>query len=125
MLISFDFDDTLLWKELVRDEDGEIEDIVPVGPNPHTMVHLRAALAEGHEVIIVTSRRSTADNTDIEVFLKEHGLDVPVHFTEGSLKCEVLARLGVAVHHDDDLEELQNLPAGCRGCWAPTHPSWL
>ena len=33
MVVTFDFDDTLLWTRVIRDEDGEYIDHVPVGQN--------------------------------------------------------------------------------------------
>jgi len=58
MVITFDFDDTLLWTAVDRDEDGTYVEHNPVGQNPHVFPRLLQALDSGAEVHIVTSRRS-------------------------------------------------------------------
>ena len=127
-IVSFDFDDTLEWNEVIIDPiDGEIEDTVPAGVNPHMMPLLHAALDRGDEVHIVTTRHAARWREDTDALLREWGvLDrlAGVHFTDGEWKDETLARLGVQVHHDDDEEELERLPEGCAGVLAPLHPSW-
>jgi len=127
VISTFDFDDTLHWTAVIRDADGDIEDTVPVGANPHIMPLLQAALDRGDEVHIVTTRLSRLWREDTLAHLRAWGvLDrlAGVHFTDGALKRDTLAALGADVHHDDDPEELVNLPAGCRGVLAPVHPSW-
>lgn len=126
-IVSFDFDDTLAWNEVIRDPaDGEIEDVVPAGVNPHIMPLLHAALDRGDEVHIVTTRHDRL-REDTLSHLREWGvLDrlAGVHFTNGEWKAQTLASLRVEVHHDDDQEELDRLPSGCSGVLAPLHPSW-
>lgn len=125
-VITFDFDDTLLWWGVTRDEDGEIEEMVPMGQNPHTWHRLMRALDSGAEVHVVTARQERR-RADTEAHLAEWGvLDrlAGVHFTNGQLKRDMLEVLGSRLHHDDDLDELENLPPGCRGWQAPIHPSW-
>jgi hypothetical protein len=127
MVITFDFDDTLLWTRAIRDDSGNIEDTVPMGASPHTMPLLLAALDRGDEVHIVTSRLARLWREDTLAHLREWGvLDrlAGVHFTGGQLKLFTLAILGADVHHDDDPVELENLPDACRGVLAPIHPSW-
>lgn len=126
MVITFDFDDTLHWTAVDRDEDGTYLDHRAIGKNPHVFPRLEAALADGNEVHIVTSRRSET-RPEVIHWLKKWGvLDrlAGVHFTEGELKHDTLARLGSRQHFDDDPEELAHLPEGCRGVRAPLHPSW-
>jgi len=127
MVVTFDFDDTLLWKRYVRDEDGEIEDVVVDGPNPEGLSLLRKALADGHEVHVVTTRRSALKEDTLGWLRKWGVLDglVGVHFTNGRLKRDKLAELGADVHHDDDEDELDNLPPGTRGVKLFPHPSQL
>lgn len=126
--VSFDFDDTLVWNEVIRDPvDGEIEDVVPAGVNPHIMPLLHAALDRGDEVHIVTTRHASHWREDTLTHLREWGvLDrlAGVHFTDGEWKAQTLAALRVQVHHDDDQDELDRLPPGCTGVLAPLHPSW-
>ena len=98
----------------------------PIGPNPYVFPRLLQALDSSNEVHIVTSRRSRT-RPEVEAWLAEWGvLDrlAGVHFTEGALKHDTLARLGSRQHFDDDPEELAHLPRGCRGVQAPLHPSW-
>jgi hypothetical protein len=126
MVITFDFDDTLLWKAVVRDEDGSYVEHNPIGQNPYVFPRLLEALDSGNKVHIVTSRRSRT-SPEVLAWLEEWGvLDrlAGVHFTEGQLKHDTLERLGSRQHFDDDPEELAHLPEGCRGIRAPLHPSW-
>ena len=126
MVITFDFDDTLLWTAVDRDEDGTYVEHNPVGQNPHVFPRLLQALDSGAEVHIVTSRRSRT-RPEVLAWLEEWGvLDLlaGVHFTEGELKRDTLVRLGSRQHFDDDPEELAHLPRGCLGVQAPLHPSW-
>lgn len=126
MVITFDFDDTLLWTAVERDADGEYLDHGPIGKNPHVFPRLLQALDSGAEVHIVTSRRSRT-RPEVLAWLEEWGvLDrlAGVHFTEGQLKHDTLERLGSEQHFDDDPEELAHLPRGCRGVRAPLHDSW-
>jgi len=127
-IISFDFDDTLVWTRVIRDANGDIEDTVPAGVNPHTMPLLHAALDRGDEVHIVTTRMARHWREDTLTHLREWGvLDrlAGVHFTNGEWKAETLARLRVQIHHDDDQDELDRLPSGCSGVLASCHPSWI
>jgi hypothetical protein len=126
MVITFDFDDTLLWTAVERDADGEYLDHGPIGQNPHVFPRLEAALDSGAEVHLVTSRRSET-RPEVMHWLKRWGvLDrlAGVHFTEGQLKHDTLERLGSEQHFDDDPEELAHLPERCRGVRAPLHDSW-
>ena len=130
MVITFDFDDTLLWTAVERDEEGEYLDHGPIGRNPHVFPRLLQALDSGAEVHIVTSRRSETKD-ELMGWLDEWQKRNPqlsrladVHFTEGQLKHDTLARLGSRQHFDDDPEELAHLPDGCLGVRAPLHPSW-
>jgi len=127
MVVTFDFDDTLLWKRYERDEDGEIDEVVIDGPNPEGLSLLKGALRDGHEVHIVTTRRSTMKGDTLDWLGKWGVLDAlaGVHFTEGRLKRDTLARLGSELHHDDDEDELDNLPPGTRGVKLFPHPSQL
>jgi hypothetical protein len=130
MVITFDFDDTLLWTAVERDEDGEYVDHGPIGENPHVFPRLLDALDSGAEVHIVTSRRSKTKGEVMDWLdvWRKHNPQLRrlagVHFTEGQLKHDTLARLGSQQHFDDDPEELAHLPEGCLGVRAPLHPSW-
>ena len=131
MVVTFDFDDTLLWTRVIRDEDGEYVDHVPIGQNPQIFPILTRALQmPGVEVYVVTSRRATGPSVkEVFDYLREWGiLEQPqfmgVRFTNGNLKADTLVKLGSARHYDDDPEELAALPPEIKGVQAEPHPSW-
>jgi hypothetical protein len=141
MVITFDFDDTLKLTKLLRDEDGDIAGIgYTDDQNPVVFPEFEAALDRGDEVHIVTSRMGSKKTKEkMQEWLRgkliirdEKGKVLTdrfkrlagIHFTEGQLKHDTLARLGSRQHFDDDPEELAHLPEGCRGVRAPLHPSW-
>lgn len=128
MVITFDFDDTLKLTMLLRDEDGDIAGIgYTDDQNPVVFPKFKAALKRGDEVHIVTSRNWSKDTEEkMKAWLLKQGISrlPPIHFTEGQLKHDTLARLGSRQHFDDDPEELAHLPKGCRGVRAPLHDSW-
>ena len=88
--------------------------IVYDGPHEENIAKLRELAAEGHTVLIVTSRaKRTGDKhpwdtaPDPEDLVAE--LDLPVediHYTHGDLKADTLLSLGVIEHWDDDAEEV-------------------
>ena len=87
MLIAIDFDDTLTAD--------------PV------MFRTLIAVVEsfGHRTICVTARRDTSENREwVSDWLKEHGIDLYVHYTAGASKVDHMARIGVKVDIwiDDD-----------------------
>jgi hypothetical protein len=127
VVVTFDFDDTLLWKRYERDEDGEIVDVVVDGPNPEGLSLLRQAIRDGQEVHIVTTRYERMRDDTVGWLRKWKVLDgiEGVHFTNGQLKRDTLARLGSQLHHDDDEDEIDNLPPGCRGLVLYPHPSQM
>ena len=149
MVITFDFDDTLLQSRAVFDEDGDFDhkEYLP-DPNPEVWPELEAALERGDTVYIVTSRTPGSRNydspwetvagkpptqeEDLKGWLREWRKTWPiiskirdVRFTSGALKRDTLTELGSQQHYDDDTEELAALPPGCEGVQAYPHPSWL
>ena len=122
MVITFDFDNTLT-RVAFDPEDGCFSK--PAGPNFVMVQCLKAHIANGNDVHIVTSRvKSEKSVEEINEFLEENDLrGVPVHFTDGRLKNDVLKVLLSRRHHDDDREELDNLPFGCEGLFVPN--GWL
>ena len=132
-VITFDFDDTLLWTEVIRDEFGDYVEHVPAGPNEVILPIMRAALQDpNNNVYVVTSRSETARSLrEILRYLSEWGiLDYPnfmgVHFTNGELKVAKLLELGASTHYDDDPEELKELVGtGIKGEQAFPHESWM
>lgn len=136
MLVSFDFDDTLL---LTRpDEDWGL---VEAGPNEPMLAALWAHHEAGDTIIIVTSRHERHElpkpqtfmrlkdipppRTPVCVFVAKHKLPVKeIHFTNGEDKVVTLERLGVNKHFDDDEDELALLPGDIEGVLAPIHPEW-
>jgi len=132
MVVTFDFDDTLLWKEVLRDEDDDVIDVVPVGKNTDIFPELERALkGEGNKVYVVTSRSSTPKSVK-EVFdylraweVLDHPRFEGVRFTNGDLKVATLMTLGSKLHYDDDTEELAALPPEIIGIQAFPHTSWM
>ena len=109
---SFDFDNTLIrYKTL---EDGDVEYL---GPHEKYINIVRQLADEGHQVVIVTSRcklegpkKPWDDAPTPEELIA--ALDLPieiVEYTSGDFKVEMLKKLGVTKHWDDDLEELAAL----------------
>jgi len=124
MVVTFDFDDTLL--RTVSDEDVGIRED---GPNGPILMRLVDHIQAGDEVHIVTSRLERLEGTDdwttVAGFLTTHGLEgLPVHFTDGDPKTETLARLGSKKHFDDDQWEIDTLPDGCEGVLVKADASW-
>lgn len=138
-VVTFDFDDTLLWKEAIWDEDGEFVEAVDAGTNEDIYpIFLDMLENPDVEVHIVTSRMGKSDNpterippsyTSVFDYLRKWGvLDklAGVHFTNGELKVDKLLELGSTEHYDDDPEELKELVGtGIEGHPAMPHGSWL
>lgn len=125
MVVTFDFDDTLLWRRIERDEDGEFIDVVDDGPNPEGLALLEKAINNKYKVYIVTTR-SEKKREDTENWLRKWKvLDkiAGIRFTNGKLKRDTVAELGSQIHYDDDIQELDNLPEGCKGILLYPHPS--
>jgi len=137
-VVTFDFDDTLLWTRVIRDEDGDYLEHVPAGENPDVFpIFLKMLSDPGVKVHIVTSRHGKHANPNApvpssytEVFdhLRDWGVIdkvAGVHFTNGNLKVGKLRELGSELHFDDDTEELEALRgAGIKSVQAYPHPSW-
>lgn len=125
VVVTFDFDDTLLLT--VSDENRGIR---PAGVNGPILMQLVDHIQAGDEVHIVTSRLERLEHEDdgwpaVADFLSEHGLEgLPVHFTDGDPKTETLARLGSKKHFDDDQWEIDTLPEGCEGVKVTADASW-
>ena len=108
-IYSFDFDNTLIRYHTL--EDGDVEYI---GPHEENIQLVKELAAEGHKVIIVTSRfkptgpKKPWDSSPLpEELIAEFNLPIDeVHYTQGNLKAEKLVELGVVKHWDDDEEEI-------------------
>lgn len=130
MVVTFDFDDTLLYRSIEFDEDGDVmmpHKIVGDGRNPMGFYHLLEHLDAGDEVHIVTSRIA-AKLPEVEEWLQKWGVRGRirgVHATNMMWKVSKLKELGSSIHYDDDLEELSKLPPSIKGVNIPPHPSWL
>ena len=125
-VVTFDFDSTLLWWGVTRDEDGDVDEMFPAGKNPVIWPLFLKALASRAQIHIVTTRKERL-REETEAILESWGvLDrlAGVHFTDSQPKRRMLEVLGSQLHFDDDTEELDNLPPGCQGELAPLHPSW-
>lgn len=117
---SFDYDSTLIKYRYERESrDGGIEEIAYDQPHRQNIVLLRKLAAEGHKIVIVTSRRIPNgvgrkyhwDNTPSPEELVSK-LDLPVsevHYTQGQPKIKKLVELGVVKHWDDDEEEILHI----------------
>lgn len=111
MRISFDFDGTLL-RTAIDPEEG----VVALGANHKWLRVVRKAVRKGHEVIIVTSRFRRFEGDEgrvcIRSFIATHRLPISgVFWTEGAWKAPLLQSMGVAIHFDDDPDEV----ARCAG----------
>ena len=106
---SFDFDNTLIRYHTL--EDG---DVVYLGPHEENIQLVKDLAAEGHKVIIVTSRSKLKgekkpwdEAPTPEEAIVEFGLPIEeVHYTYGNLKADKLMELGVTKHWDDDDDEV-------------------
>ena len=126
MVVSFDFDDTLLLTRPCADWGT-----VGAGPNKPMLAALREHAACGDTAIIVTTRNESRDaeahkgmgpsRTPVSMFVALHGLPVEsIHFTDGEHKAETLVVLGVSKHFDDDDDdELAQIPEGIEGVLTP------
>ena len=137
-VVTFDFDDTLLWTSVIRDEDGDYLEHVPAGKNTEVFpIFLKMLNNPDVEVHIVTSRHgkpadpnAPVPSSYTEVFdqLKAWGVIdkvAGIHFTNGNLKAGKLRELGSELHYDDDTEELEALQGTrIKGVQAYPHPSW-
>ena len=130
MVVTFDFDDTLLYRTLEFDEDGDPilpHRIVGDGKNPLGWYHLMEHLDAGDEVHIVTSRLASKI-PEVEEWLSRWGVRgriKGIHPTNMQWKASKLSELGSSLHYDDDFEELKRLRPPTRGQNIPPHPSWL
>lgn len=105
MLVSFDFDSTLT--KPVKEDGDEFWHSSFENPRPEAVRRAKELAAEGHDVVIVTSRSAVHAN-EVFAFVNEHRLDVAgVKFTDGDLKAKTLSNLGVNVHFDDAFSELE------------------
>ena len=102
-VFSFDFDETLNNSYYFNDKF--FEDLSP----KQEMVDLLKKLKEnGYIVYIVTSRRIDRVGA-VHDFVSKYELNVDgVLTTNEELKAETLINLGVQVHFDDSMEEVQN-----------------
>ncbi len=86
--ISFDFDDTLSLPSVQK----VAKDLIRVG----------------FDVIIVTSRRSDSENSDIQEVAQDLGID-SVFYTDYDLKFTWLKALMCDIHIDNDRNELMHI----------------
>jgi len=86
--ISFDFDGTLSL--------------------PSVQKVAKELIEYGFDVIIVTSRKSDGENSDIQEVAQDLGIDL-VFYTEYNLKFSYLHHLTCDVHIDNDRNELIHL----------------
>ena len=131
MLVTFDFDDTLTQTIATWCEDGTLEDTSFGGPNLTFIQVLRACVANGDEVRVVTSRSKKWEKDTLEK-LAEFGvlhLLAGVHHTDGEWKAQWCLEHNIRPekHFDDDREELDEFEKvfpNCQVVKVPMHPSW-
>jgi FMN phosphatase YigB (HAD superfamily) len=97
VLVTFDFDDTLVF--------------VGERPNEPVLAELRRVLDQGHDAAVVTARTRARDlqgdhGVPIPAWLRAWGLQVPVYYTDEGLKGRLLAELGSSLHYDDHPAQL-------------------
>jgi hydroxymethylpyrimidine pyrophosphatase-like HAD family hydrolase len=105
MIVSFDFDDTIMVKKKSKGGKEESERICP-----WTRSQIEKEKEAGNKVIIVTSRYGPDpafgyDNKDVFSTAKQLSIG-DVYFTQGEKKVEILLDLGVEKHYDNDQSEL-------------------
>jgi FMN phosphatase YigB (HAD superfamily) len=116
-IYSFDFDNTLIRYHTL--EDGDVEYI---GDHEENIQLVKDLAADGHKVIIVTSRfepKRRDEKTGYPIkhpndkapspdeLIATRGLPIDeIWYTSGEHKAKKLADLGVTHHWDDDKEEV-------------------
>jgi hypothetical protein len=85
-VVSFDFDDTLSTTK------GQEK--------------AKQMLAEGYRVLIITARQSKDSKAVFEVADKLGIRRSDIYFTNGANKWSVVKRLGVAIHYDNNQEQI-------------------
>jgi len=122
-IYSFDFDNTLIRYHTL--EDGDVEYL---GPHDKYINILRQLADDGHKVVIVTSRSPLKGNKPPwddaptpEELVADLNLPVEIiEYTRGNLKTQMLLKLGVSHHWDDDQEEVDAaIEAGLRATKVP------
>jgi hypothetical protein len=103
--VSFDFDNTLAKLDL---SIASAYDSI-LKPNEAVIKKFRAHEAHGDTIYVVTARADLSDNKrDIRSFLAQHNLKVRgIYFTSGIPKAEILRKLDIDMHYDDNPEELE------------------
>jgi len=85
-VVSFDFDDTLSTAK------GQEK--------------AKQLLAEGYRVLIITARQSKDSKAVFEVADKLGIRRSDIYFTNGANKWHIIKRLGVAIHYDNNKEQI-------------------
>jgi acid phosphatase class B len=127
MVITFDFDDTLLYTKAVFDEEGYYDHSEIVGKNPIVYPVFEKLLNDPKNKVYIVTTRSSSSRQKTEDQLRKWGvLDklAGIYFTDGQYKIRTLQALGSKLHFDDDEEEIARMPAGCKGMKIDPHPSW-
>ena len=114
-IVTFDFDDTLSLSKWDHDLG-----FVYIGPHIPFINKLKQHNIKGDTVYIVTSRweskeaeaETTPYQRSVQEFVDEHSLSVDgIFFTNGKSKINTLIKLKSNVHHDDDLEDIEDAKA--------------
>ena len=115
-VVTFDFDDTLSLSHW--DEEKEV--FVHDGPHNLFIEKLKEHKQAGDTVYIVTSRNERFEERALQnpaqksilEFVDEYQLPVDgIYFTNGKSKIETLLNLQSSIHHDDDLEDINDAEA--------------
>lgn len=100
MLVSFDFDDTLIIHDVDQDYSY---------PNMEMINKLKEYVKNGDKVVIVTTRFAEHKQEVVD-FVKLYELPVDsIYCTDHSWKRNTLKRLGVEIHYDDNKDEIRRL----------------
>ena len=100
-VVTFDFDNTLVFHHEMLDDDGE-DDWRFGGINQPMVALLKKFQQKGYTVMIVTARRKVLEKPRFAVstYLEKLKIDVPVFYTEGELKAQKLYELGSSIDRD-------------------------
>jgi len=127
-IVTFDFDDTLALSHWGKEEDDWVHD----GPHQEMVDRLMNYHEKKYNIYIVTSRHEEIQDENgkwhtfdskrkppkkyieeyqmpIWEFVKKNNLPIKdVYFTNGKPKIDTLLKLKSEIHHDDDLDDIED-----------------
>jgi hypothetical protein len=107
-IVSFDFDSTIAKHPV--DEQGDIDynDIIP---NEYIINKINEHISLGDKVILVTTRLNEW-MWEVKNFIKKYEIPIKeenIYNTDGHWKVKMLNRMDVALHYDDNPDEIRLL----------------